>query len=79
MNTADWTDQDWADAERCVRNAQATDKAYIAAIHQEIEKATTRFTEAGMSLTYARELAERSVVNALNEICAENFRGPKHG
>lgn len=63
--------------ERCIRSAQATNKAFGDSINRHIEETVTRFTDAGMSLTFARKLAERCAGNALNEIAAENFRGPR--
>lgn len=63
--------------ERCIRNARAVNQSFVDSINRHIEEATTRFTDAGMSLTFARKLAERSVVDALNDVAAEIFRGPR--
>lgn len=63
--------------ERCIRSAQATDKAICDSIRRQIEEMTTRLSDAGMSLAFARKLAERAAVNALNEMAEENFRGPR--
>lgn len=79
LDTSGWTDADWAEAERCIKSVQATNSAFVAKINRHIENATTTFTDAGMSITFARRLAERCAENALNSIAEENFRGPKHG
>jgi len=76
VNTDDWTDADRAAAAKCIRDAKAVNNSFVGKIRDEVEKTTTRFTDAGMSLTYARSLAEQCVVNALNDLARQNFRGP---
>lgn len=63
--------------ERCIRSAKAVNQAFVDSINRHIEETTTRFIDAGMSLTFARKLAERCVGNALNDVAEENFRGPR--
>lgn len=63
--------------ERCVRSAQAVNQHYVDLINRHVEEAITLFTEAGMSRTAARKLAEQWVGKALNDVAEENFRGPR--
>lgn len=63
--------------QRNIRSVKALNQHYADMITRHIEEATQRFIESGLAPAAAKKMAEKCVVNALNGIAEENFRGPK--